>query len=107
MVADWSAVYLHSSLGAPVGLAAVGYTVFSCTMVAGRLAGDRLADLVGPAAGPAVGRAGRRGFRRGADRRQVWSGLAGFALLGVGLAVVVPMVFTAAARPAGRRTWPW
>ena len=70
VVADWSAVYLHSSLGAPVGLAAAGYTVFSCTMVGGRLAGDRLADLLGPGpAGPAVGRAGRRGFRRGAAHR--------------------------------------
>jgi len=46
---DWSAVYLHSSLGAPVGLAAVGYTVFSATMTAGRLAGDRLSDRLGPA----------------------------------------------------------
>jgi MFS family permease len=49
VVTDWSAVYLHSSLAAPVGLAAVGYTVFSCTMTGGRMAGDRLADLVGPA----------------------------------------------------------
>jgi MFS family permease len=29
---------------------------------------------------------------------QVWSGLVGFALLGIGLAVVVPLVFTAAAQ---------
>src|SRR5262249_35173344 len=46
---DWSAVYLHFSLGASVGLAAAGYTVFSLTMTAGRLVGDRLADLAGPA----------------------------------------------------------
>jgi MFS family permease len=98
VVTDWSAVYLHSSLGAPVGLAALGYTVFSATMTGGRMAGDRLADLAGPvrlvrlSAGLAAG-----GFGVALLIGQVWSGLAGFALLGVGLAVVVPLVFTAAA----------
>jgi MFS family permease len=99
VVADWSAVYLHSSLGAPVGVAAVGYTVFSCTMVGGRLAGDRMADRLGPArlvrlsAGMAA-----VGFAVALLIGQVWSGMVGFALLGVGLSVVVPLVFTAAAR---------
>ena len=98
VVADWSAVYLHSSLGAPVGLAAIGYTVFSCTMTAGRLTGDRAADLAGPdrlvrlSAGLAA-----VGFGVALLIGQVWSGLVGFALLGVGLSVVVPLVFTAAA----------
>src|SRR5262249_19718045 len=95
---DWSAVYLHSSLGAPVGLAAVGFTVFSLTMTGGRLVGDRLAALAGPArlvrlsAGMAAG-----GFAAALLVAQVWSALAGFALLGAGLSVVVPLVFSAAA----------
>jgi MFS family permease len=99
VVTDWSAVYLHSSLGAPVGLAALGYTVFACTMTVGRLAGDRMADLAGPArlvrlsAGLAAG-----GFGVALLIGQVWSGLVGFALLGIGLAAVVPLVFTAAAQ---------
>jgi MFS family permease len=96
---DWSAVYLHSSLGAPVGLAAIGFTVFSATMAAGRLAGDRLADRVGPArlvrwsAGVAA-----VSFGAALLIGQVWSGLAGFAVLGAGLSFVVPLVFSAAAR---------
>jgi MFS family permease len=95
---DWSAVYLHFSLGAPVGLAAAGYTVFSLTMTGGRLVGDRLADLAGPArlvrlsAGTAAA-----GFAAALLVGQVWSALAGFALLGAGLSVVVPLVFSAAA----------
>ena len=36
---NWSAVYLHSSLGASAGVAAVGYSVFAVTMTAGRPAG--------------------------------------------------------------------
>lgn len=101
VAADWSAVYLHSSLGASAGLAAVGFTVFSCTMTAGRLAGDRLAEQFGPvrlvrmSAGLAAA-----GFGLALLVGQVWSGLVGFALLGGGLAVVVPLVFTAAATPA-------
>src|SRR5262249_5508655 len=65
----------------------------------------------GPA-GPAGGRGGRGGVCRRAGRgpggaaggfaaallvAQVWSALAGFALLGAGLSVVVPLVFSAAA----------
>jgi len=98
VAADWSAVYLRTSLGASAGLAAVGFTVFSCTMTAGRLAGDRLADLAGAArlvrlsAGVAA-----VGFGVALLVGQVWSGLIGFALLGAGLSVVVPLVFTAAA----------
>jgi MFS family permease len=94
---DWSAVYLHNSLGASPALAAVGYTMFSCAMTAGRLAGDRLADRVGPVrlvrvstgvAAVSFGAALLAGTR--------WLGLAGFALLGLGLSSVVPLVFTAA-----------
>ena len=72
--------------------------VFSATMTVGRLAGDRLADRVGPArlvrlsavvAAVSFGAALLIG--------QVWSGLAGFAVLGAGLSFVVPLVFSAAA----------
>ena len=97
--ADWSAVYLHSSLGAPLGLAAVGYTVFSAAMTAGRLVGDRLCDRLGPArlvrlsAGVAS-----VSFGLALLAGQVWSAMAGFAVLGAGLSVVVPLVFTAASR---------
>jgi MFS family permease len=96
---DWSAVYLHSSLGASPGLAAVGYTVFSVAMVAGRLAGDRLTDRAGPArlvrASAGIASAG---FLVALLAGHVAAGLAGFALLGVGLSVIVPSVFTAASR---------
>jgi predicted MFS family arabinose efflux permease len=96
---DWSAVYLHSSLGASPGLAAIGYTVFSCTMLGGRLAGDRLTDWAGPtrlvrasAGAAAVAFLGALLIGRPA------AGMAGFAVLGAGLSVVVPIAFTAASR---------
>jgi MFS family permease len=94
---DWSAVYLHFSLGASVGLAAVGYAVFSATMTGGRLIGDRLADRMGPARLVRLS-AGVAAVSFGAALLigQVWSGLAGFAVLGAGLSVVVPLAFSAA-----------
>ena len=96
---DWSAVYLHSALGAPAGLAAVTYTVFSATMTAGRLVGDRLADRLGPvrlirlSAGAAA-----VGFALALIVGRVWAGLAGFAILGAGLSLIVPLVFTSASQ---------
>jgi MFS family permease len=96
---DWSAVYLHSSLGASPGVAAVGYTVFSVFMVAGRLAGDRLTDRTGPARLVRISAAiAAVSFLGALLAGRVGAGLAGFAMLGAGLSVVVPTVFTAASR---------
>jgi MFS family permease len=96
---DWSAVYLHSSLGAPAGVAAVGYTVFSLAMVGGRLAGDRLTDRFGPARLVRVSAGiASVGFLGALLAGRVGVGLVGFGLLGAGLSVVVPTVFTAASR---------
>jgi MFS family permease len=95
---DWSAVYLHTSLGAPAGLAAVAYALFAGGMAIGRLAGDRLADRFGPT------RLVRTSASLGAVAlgaalvvAQVDVALVGFAVLGVGLSFVVPLDFTAAA----------
>ncbi len=96
---DWSAVYLHTSLGASPGLAALGYTVFSCAMVGGRLVGDRLADRVGPARLVRVSAgAAAAGFLGALLAGRIAAGMAGFALLGAGLSFIVPLVFTAASR---------
>lgn len=95
---DWSGVYLHTSLRTSTGFAAVGYAVFASAMAAGRLVGDRLADRCGPtrlvrasATMAAVGFGGALLIGHPA------AALVGFAFLGLGLSVVVPSVFTAAA----------
>jgi len=96
---DWSAVYLYGSLGAPAAVAAVGYAVFSVAMVGGRLAGDRLTDWAGPARllRASAGLASVS-FLGALLAGRIGAGLAGFAMLGAGLSVVVPTVFTAASR---------
>ncbi|MFB4302706.1 MFS transporter [Actinomadura sp. NTSP31] len=95
--ADWSAVYLTKVADAGPGLAAASYTVFMACMAATRLAGDRLVRRFGPAmvvrCGGGVAVLG--GVLVVAARSAV-PGIAGFALLGTGVATVVPLVFAAA-----------
>ena len=92
--ADWSAVYLSSSLGA---VAALAYTAFSLAMVGSRLAGDRLNSRFGPAtlvrAGGVLAAAGLAVALASAS---TVAGLVGFGAMGAGLGVVVPVLFRAA-----------
>jgi MFS family permease len=100
--ADWSAVYLHGPLGAGAGVAALGFTAFSIAMAGTRLVGDRLTLRAGAV------RIVRWGallatFGLGAALliAQPAAGVAGFALLGAGVAIIVPSVFRAAGATRG------
>ena len=104
---DWSAVYLHVNLGTSAGAAAVALGAFSVTMAAGRVAGDRLAARFGPvrlvrASGLVAGLGLAAGLLGDsvAGLRPIWpaAAIAGFALLGLGLAGIFPQIVTAAAR---------
>jgi MFS family permease len=96
---DWSAVYLHVDLGTSAGAAAVALGAFSVTMAAGRVAGDRLAARFGPvrlvrASGLVAGLGLAGGLLVGTPA----AAIAGFALLGLGLACIFPQIVTAGAR---------
>jgi len=96
---DWSAVYLHANLGTSAGVAAAGLAAFSVTMAAGRLAGDRLAVRFGSVAlVRASGLVAGLGLAAGLLIGTPAAGIAGFALLGVGLAGIFPQIVTSAAR---------
>jgi MFS family permease len=96
---DWSAVYLHVNLGAPAGVAASGLAAFSITMAAGRLAGDRLASRFGPVAlVRASGLLAGLGLAAGLLVGTQIAAVAGFALLGAGLAGIFPQLVSSAAR---------
>ncbi|NUS08804.1 MAG: MFS transporter, partial [Nonomuraea sp.] len=99
---NWAAVYLTEVTDSGPGAAAAGYTVFMLCMAAARLAGDRAVRLLGPvrAVRAGGGLAVVGGVLVVAARTPVL-GIAGFALLGVGVAVIVPLVFAAAGH-AGR-----
>ncbi|RKN12626.1 MFS transporter [Streptomyces radicis] len=97
--ADWSGVYLREVTGASETVAAASYTAFACTMAAARLAGDAVVRRVGPVR--AVRLSGALAVSGGTlvvTAQAPAQGIAGFALLGVGVAVVVPLAFAAAGR---------
>lgn len=105
--ADWGALYLHDDLGLSAGFASLAYALFSVTMAAGRLAGDRVVA--------------RWGGARVVIQSAAWAGavfglalmtgspvlvLLGFTGLGIGLAVVMPVTFSLAGTVGGRRAGP-
>lgn len=98
-VADWSGVFLRDVAGSTEAVAAAGFVVFSLTMAAMRLVGDRLAGRFGPATVVRGGGAvAGLGFVIALALPGVAVSLLGFGLVGVGLAAVVPLTFAAAGR---------
>ncbi|MEW2129963.1 MFS transporter [Streptomyces sp. NPDC005435] len=94
---DWSAVFLRDRLGGSPGLAAATTTGFMLTMAVARIAGDAVVNRFGPvrtvrAGGVLAGIGGLLVVV--ADRPAV--AMTGFALMGLGIAVVVPLCFAAA-----------
>jgi fucose permease len=94
---DWSAVYLRGTAHSSAAVAAASYTAFAATMAASRLTGDLAVRRLGPVLtvrlGGIVALAG--GLLIVFARTPV-PAIAGFALLGIGIAVVVPLCFAAA-----------
>ncbi len=99
--ADWSAVYMHDRAGAGPAVAAAAFAGFSVAMAGSRLTGDRLAAVVGPAAlarRAAITAAAGLGLALAVP--VPGAGIAGFALMGAGLAPIVPLVVSAAGAAA-------
>jgi MFS family permease len=104
-VADWSAIWLREDLGASAGAAGFGFLAFSATQAAGRFAGDGAVRRLGRARTIAVlGSIGALGLGLGlaagslpAGHWAVPAAIGGFALIGVGVAVMFPVTISAAA----------
>ncbi|WP_024760829.1 MFS transporter [Streptomyces exfoliatus] len=96
---DWSAVYLRDELGSSAGLAAASTTAFALTMAVARLAGDRVVDRFGAVRTVRTGGAvATLGGLLVVLAPHAAVAMAGFGLIGLGVAVVVPLAFAAAAR---------
>lgn len=95
-MADWSAVYLRDDLHTSASVAAIGYAAFSLAMLIGRFSGDRLTQRLGmgrvmTAAGLVVA----IGLGAALLANVPAAMMVGFACVGAGLSVVVPLVFRA------------
>ncbi|MFD0145014.1 MULTISPECIES: MFS transporter [unclassified Streptomyces] len=96
---DWSAVYLKDELGSSAGVAAASTTAFALTMAIARLVGDRVVDRFGAVRTVRVGGvAATLGGLLVVLAPHAAVAMAGFGLIGLGVAVVVPLAFAAAGR---------
>jgi len=98
-VLDWSAVYLTEYRGLSEARGGLGFACFAATMTLGRLTGDRIVARLGQQrvvfTGALVAAAG--------ILLTVWGGswelaLVGYALVGMGCANIVPVMFSAIGR---------
>ncbi|MHA6619156.1 MFS transporter [Pseudonocardia sp. DLS-67] len=100
-VTDWGALHLQE-IGATPVLAAAGYSGFSLAMACGRLAGNGLVHALGPTrvvtAGALLATAGALVVATVPDVAIV---LAGFVLIGLGLANVFPIAIARSGAHAG------
>lgn len=94
---DWSALYLKNELGAPVAVSGFAYAAFSLTMAGMRFAGDLVRDRFGPVrtlrASAALGMVGLFIAGMAPD---MGVALAGFAIAGIGIANMSPIIYSAA-----------
>lgn len=104
---DWSAVYLRDDLGMTASSAGIGYAAFALAMFVGRSIGDRVITALGSrtairisalTAGLSLGFALLIG--------DPVAGIIGFALLGLGLGLVVPCLFSVSSRLPGTPSAP-
>jgi fucose permease len=96
-MADWSGVYLESVIGADASIAALGFAAFSLTMTVGRFTGDWLVarfrrDLLVQLGGGLAG----VGLLLAVFIPSVPTALLGFAAVGAGISITIPLVFSAA-----------
>lgn len=101
-MADWSALYVHDELGGSEGVGAFAFTAFSTTMLIGRFAGDRIVARVGPVRAVRAGSViASIGMLLGLLPGTVAAAVIGFAIMGLGLSVVIPVVYSAAGSTPG------
>jgi predicted MFS family arabinose efflux permease len=96
-VFDWSGIFIRRDTGAAIGLASVGLAAFNLAMGFGRLTADGAAERLGS---PTLGRAGAllaaAGLGMALLLDSAAGAIAGFAVMGLGLASVFPLALRAA-----------
>ncbi|WP_420149931.1 MFS transporter [Spirosoma sp.] len=99
---DWSAVYLHETLGASSQIAALGFGAFSLTMTSLRFVGDAILPKIGAKRWLQLGGlVGASGLLLAIFVPYPSVALVGFALLGAGCSLGAPILYSASMRVEG------
>lgn len=101
-ILDWGALYLRNELGATVALSGFAFAGFSFTMAVMRFAGDIIRDRLGAVMTLRIcGTIAILGLALIGSAPNVPMAIAGFALAGIGISNMVPIVFSAAGNLPG------
>jgi len=96
-IADWSGVFLKEHFGASDGLAPLALSAFSMMMLMSRMVGDKMKERYGAKRLVTLGAlVAASGLFFAVLAPNAYVALGGFAIAGVGLALVFPFVFSAA-----------
>ena len=97
-VADWSAIFLIGVTSVDEGAAALGYTAFAICMFAMRLMGDKIVSVIGPSKTARYsGLVAMIGSIILVTFGSLLPLVIGFGLVGLGIAVIIPLAFSRAA----------
>lgn len=95
----WGAIFLHDSLGASLGLAATAVTAYTVGQTIVRVIGDRLTMRFGiPFVFRTGGLVAAGGLLVAVLAPQPTTAVAGFAVMGLGTSVLLPLTFSAVGR---------
>jgi MFS family permease len=95
-IADWGAVFMSDERGATQDVAALSISVFAGAMALSRLVADRIGERLGPVLMARLGAGiAMVGYLVFLLTPSPWVSIAGFALAGIGIGPVVPVVFSA------------
>ena len=101
-MSDWSAVFLRQVSHANASVAALGFGAFSLCMTGGRLTADRVTTAIGPVNMVRLGSSvAAAGLALAMLAPASVTAILGFAMVGAGLAALIPTTFSAAGRAAG------
>ena len=104
-MADWSGVYLIDIFRTDAGFAALGYAAFSLTMTTGRLLGDAISNWRSPATIVRLsGLAAALGLLVLVFSPSALLSIVGFAMVGLGLSNVIPLLYRAGGNLPGIAT---
>jgi MFS family permease len=98
-IADWSSVYLKSHFGVSDGFAPLALSSFTVMMLLSRLIGDKMKEKFGASRLIMLGASlSAVGLFLAVLAPNAYLALVGFAMSGLGLALVVPFIFSAAGK---------
>jgi MFS family permease len=101
-MADWSAVYLHEVLKSDPATAALGFAACSLLMAVGRFSGDFLVTRFGPSQLLRLSSLlAAFGLGSGLLIGTPFAAILGFGCVGLGIANIIPILFSAAGRAHG------